>query len=173
MIAATTHTGEAIQKLIEMLSESTVFQVGTGQTAAAGAADFIFCPEKRNETEDQQADQAPTAFAVITLPEGSMETELAHGGGGNGFTLHGSLELQFIRQMDSANCKRDELTAFLNFSEGAWLHLIANAAVDDQLAIKNAPRQGLYESNDKSVSGFAVQKPFHKSVYLIEWGPGV
>ena len=169
---ALTQTGIAIQKLIALVSAAPYFQSGTGTHSATAAANLVFCPEKRNATEYQQEQQSPDAFAVITLPEGSVETEFVAGGGKNYFTLSGMLELQFIRQFEGDD-KHEELVKFLNFSEGTWLYLLEHAAVDDNLAITNAPRVSLTESSDQNVSGFAVQKRFHRAVYEISWGPGV
>lgn len=168
---ATTATGIAIQKLIEMLCDSTVFRAEVGATVAAGVLPFIFCPEKRYETEDEQQEQAPHVFVVVTLPPGSIDVSLIAGGGKNYFAPpSGTIELQLIRQIDDFSNLHEELVKFLNFSEGVWEYLIEQAAVDDQLAITRAPREMLIQSDEKHVAGYKVQKPFHKAVYTIGWG---
>lgn len=169
-VTATTPTGIAIQKLEEMLSESTVFQTETGAGSATQALNFIHYPEYREPTTQEQCHRP---FAVITIPESSAETELVAGGGKNYFTLRGSLELQLIREIDDFDNLKDELIHFLNFSEGVWDHLLNYAAVDDYLAINDAPRVALMQSGEDTVAGYKAQKPYHKAVYAISWGPGV
>jgi len=170
-VTAIAHEAIAVQKLMQMVSECSEWQVAVGQTAAAGAPDYIFFPEKKNETEAQQEAQDPPVFAVIK--ELTSETDLVAGGGKNYFLLRGSLELQLIRQINDFTNLRDESTEALNLFGAVRTHLLNFAAVDDYLAITSIQRQEMIQSSDKNVSGYAVQKPFHKSVYLIEWGPGV
>lgn len=169
-VTATTPTGIAIQKLEQMLSESTVFQTETGAGSAVQALGFIHYPEYREPTTQEQSHRP---FAVITLPDGSAETELVAGGGKNWFTLRGNLELQLVREINDFDNLKDELIHFLNFSEGVWEHLLNYAALSDYLAITNAPRVGLMQSGEDTVAGFKAQKPFHKAIYAITWGPGV
>jgi hypothetical protein len=169
-VTATGHEAIALTKLMQMVSESTAFQAATGTTAAAGALDYIYAPEKRNETEAQQQDQSPPVFAVITFPDGASETELVAGGGKNWFTLSGRLRLMLIRQKQGGS-KYDEMIEALNLFGAVRLHLLNDAAVDDSLAIVNVPMTGLFESSDLEVAGYRVQKPFHRAEFDIEWRP--
>jgi len=171
----TTPTGIALHKLRQLVSEAPAFQIETETHSAAGALNYIFAPEKRNESDEEQAEQCPRAFAVITLPENSAETDLIAGGGANYFTLRGTLELQLVRQIEDFANLTDELTAFLNFSEGVWQYLIDSSAVrpvDGPLAITNLPRTSLAQTDEKHVAGYRVQKPIHKAVYQVSWGNG-
>jgi len=172
MTAATTSEGIGLEKLSQLISECPEWMVATGTTAPAGALDYIYAPEKRNETEAQQEDQSPNVFAVIRFPDGAIETQLVAGGGSNQFTLRGKLELILVRQMNSDNIREETILA-LNLFGAVHRHLLEYAAVDDYLAITNAPMDGFYQSKDEEVAGFAVQKPIHKAVYTIEWGPGI
>lgn len=171
MITAVAHEAVALSKLLQMVSECDEFQVATGTTAPAGALDYIFAPEKRNETEAQQEDQSPAVFAVVNYPENLSSTSLVAGGSSNHFTLSGSMQLQVIRQLTDMPAK-DELVTSLNLFGAIRTHLLNYAALDDYLAITSLPFTSLLESDDKHVSGYRVQKPIHKAVFTVEWGPG-
>lgn len=162
------HEAIAISKLLQMVSECPEWQVATGSTSAAGALDYLYFPEKRNETEDQQADQSPPVFGVVK--ETDSATDFVAGGGKNYFTLRGTLELQLVRQMQSDNVQ-DEAMHVLNLFGAVRTHLLDYAALDDYLAIVSIQRTELIQSSDKHVAGYKVQKPFHKAVFVIEWKP--
>lgn len=171
MTTAVSHEAIALSKLLELVSECEEFQVATGTTAPAGALAFIFAPEKRNETEAQQEDQSPPVFAVVTYPAGVSQTELVAGGGKNWFLLNGSLELQLIRQINDFSNLHDELIEAMNLFGAVRTHLLDYAAVDDNLAITATNWSGLMQSGEETVAGYRVQKPFHKAIFEVTWGP--
>jgi hypothetical protein len=170
-VTAIAHEAVALSKLMQMVSECDEFQVATGTTAPAGALDFIFAPEKRNETEDQQEEQSPAVFAVVTFPDGVSATEMVAGGGKNWFTLSGRAQLQVIRQMGDG-AKHDEMIEAMNLFGAIRTHCLNYAAVSDYLAITEFNWTQLLASNESEVAGYRVQKPIHKAIFDVAWGPG-
>jgi hypothetical protein len=164
-MTATDPIGVAIQKLAELVSESTTFQTRCGVSTAAAALAFIHYPHLLDPNECERP------FVVIKPPKsGAHDMYRTTGGGMNGLLNRGTLELYIGDEIDDFDDEKDPEIDFGNFEGAIITHLRSQAAVDDNLAISGMrctmPRS---RSSDLDVSGSKVQKPFYMSVWLIDW----
>lgn len=162
---ATGPNGIAMQKLAELLSESTTWQTRCGVSTAAAALEFIHYP---HFSED---DQLARPVAIISrTQDGGFQATRAAGGGANWFLVNGSLRLRIVDYVTEFDDEQDPDVDFHNFTESVIDHLLNYAAVSDDLAISEltatvAPSR----SDDTQVAGDHAQRATYQAEWLIDW----
>jgi hypothetical protein len=158
---ATGPNGVAMQKLAELLSESTTWQTRCGVSTAALALKHIHYPHFKDKDESER----PVAI-ISRSPDGGFQADRTAGGGKNYFLLNGSLMLMIVDELDAFDDEKDPDVDFHNFTESVLDHLLEQAAVDDNLAISAiAATIPPARTDDTEVAdGHATQ-----ATYLAEW----